>query len=67
MRRYKAKEISKNKKKNGYLEVALPVDKNKRIYRLVNRLVLITFKHVEKIEKMEAQVEKLRKALQELI
>lgn len=53
IRQYKEKYISKNKKKNGYLEVALPIEKNKRIYRLVHRLVLETFNPIENMNKMQ--------------
>lgn len=50
---YKEKEITKSKKQNGYLEVALPVKKGKRIYRLVHRLVLMTFNPVDNMDKLE--------------
>lgn len=50
---YKEHDIAKNKKRTGYLEVALPVDKNKRIYRLVHRLVLSAFAPVEDMDNLE--------------
>lgn len=45
--------ISFNKKKTGYLEVPLPTEKGKRIYRLVHRLVLMTFNPVENMDQLE--------------
>lgn len=53
VRYYEAKDIAKNKKKTGYLEVALPVEKGKRIYRTVHRLVLMAFNPIDNMENME--------------
>ena len=53
IRHYKAKNIAKNKKQTGYLEVALPVEKGKRIYRTIHRLVLMTFNPIDNMDKLE--------------
>ena len=52
-RTYKSHIIKTNKKKTGYLEVALPIGKGKRIYRLVHRLVLMTFNPIENMDQLE--------------
>lgn len=52
-RHYQAKQIAKNKKQTGYIEVALPVDKGKRIYRTIHRLVLMTFNPINNMENLE--------------
>ena len=46
-------EVALNVKKNGYIEVALPLGKGKRLYRLVHRLVLMTFSPVENMDSLE--------------
>ena len=53
VRYYNPRIISQNRKKSGYIEVALPIEKGKRIYRLVHRLVLETFNPVEGMELLE--------------
>lgn len=50
---YKEKMVAQNKKKTGYMEVGLPVDVNKRIYRLVHRLVLMAFDPRDNQEDLE--------------
>lgn len=45
--------ISQNRKKSGYVEVALPIEKGKRIYCLVHRLVLEAFNPVVNMESLE--------------
>lgn len=52
-RTYCSHPISYSKKKTGYLEVALPISKGKRIYRLIHRLVLMTFCPCDNMENLE--------------
>ena len=53
IRHYSSYIVIKNQKKTGYIEVALPIEKGQRIYRLVHRLVLEAFNPVDGMEFLE--------------
>ena len=49
----KEKILKPNKKKNGYLEVGLMIETNKRKWFLIHRLVLSVFNPIKNYENLE--------------